>query len=206
MTFGPTEIYTCPNCYNTITNPSLASSNTFGSQHYSDAKVVYPNMPEFPDLTKCKKCNTFLWLSDLRNTNNYTTTFSPIFKQEKADKAEFLTVIDYNKLLETDFIKDKLVIRNAIWWSFNDRLRANKPLFLNENEKYFWTANCENMKQLLDINDDGQKILVAELERNLGNFNSCKQLINEVNNESFGWIKDKFLTACELKNRWVFKL
>lgn len=209
MIFGPTEIYTCPNCNTTITNPSLAMANTFGMQTFSDGKVAYPNKPEFPDLTKCKKCDIFLWLSDLKNTINYSSSYSPTAQQENADKAEFLSITDYFKILETDFItsaKDELIVRNKIWWSFNDRLRANKPLFLDEEETLLWTSNCKKMQQLLDLNNDGQKILIAELERNLGFFNSCQQLITEIDDIDFCWIKEKYLAQCELQNRWVFEL
>ena len=68
---GPDYVYQCPDCGNLITRGSLRSGNTFGAKIYSDGKRIAPMLPEFPDLTKCRKCNSIFWLSKLVELGSY---------------------------------------------------------------------------------------------------------------------------------------
>ena len=68
---GPNYIYKCPSCGNFIKIGSLISGNTYGAKLYSDGKRVAPMMPEFPDLTKCKKCNAILSKNKIPNSTKY---------------------------------------------------------------------------------------------------------------------------------------
>ena len=123
---GPNYIYKCPNCGNLLTNESLMSGNTFGAKIFSDGKRVAPMLPEFPDLTKCRKCNTIFWLSKLEEVGTYQWGYKKSPNWEKADKAKFLNIKDYFKALNDGIAENReeeLYIRNRIWWAYNDRTR-----------------------------------------------------------------------------------
>ena len=68
---GPEYIYKCPNCGNLLSRGSLMSGNTFGAKLFSDGKRITPMLPEFPNLTKCKKCNRFIWVNKLQEVGTY---------------------------------------------------------------------------------------------------------------------------------------
>jgi hypothetical protein len=62
----PNLIYECPYCGNRLKRKSLASGNTLGAKLYSDGKQIAPMLPDFPNLTKCKKCDNIFYVNDLK--------------------------------------------------------------------------------------------------------------------------------------------
>jgi hypothetical protein len=71
MTPGPDLIYKCPQCGSLLKNHSLCSGNTLGAFLYSDGKQDADMLPNFPDLTKWKECNSIFWLCDLKIIGKY---------------------------------------------------------------------------------------------------------------------------------------
>jgi len=145
MTEGPDCIYKCLGCGNHLTKGSIASGNTFGAKIYSDGKRIAPNLPEFPDLTQCKKCNTFLWLRKIKESGTYFGDIKNT-EWEKADRVEFLEIDDYFIALNSGIAEsrfDEIYIRNAIWWAYNDRIRNGNDIFNNEDDELRWKENCE---------------------------------------------------------------
>ncbi|MCL2329246.1 MAG: hypothetical protein FWC39_12145 [Bacteroidetes bacterium] len=207
---GPDYIYECPKCSNLLKKGSNNSGNTFGSTLYSDGKMIAPMLPEFPNLTKCKKCDTILWLSEMKEVGTCDVWGEKCKKEcKKADRAEFLDVTDLFRFLEMDIVKyDKekeKIVRQRIWWSFNDRLRNNKEIFVQENDEVLWEQNCRRLIELFDTTDVNQKIMTAELHRNLREFEICMELINSLDS-NFDWLIEKFKTECENGNNLLMKL
>ena len=63
---GPDYVYKCPHCDYLLKNKTLVNSNMGGAVRFSDGQCRGPKLPDFPDLTKCPKCNTIFWTSDLK--------------------------------------------------------------------------------------------------------------------------------------------
>ena len=209
MKYGPNYIYECPNCGNLIQSRSLMSGNTFDAELYSDLKRIAPMLPEFPDLTDCKKCRNIFWLSKTKNIGKYSWGDDPNPLRENADLAEFLSIHNYFKALNTNVVEnlnEELHIRKRIWWSFNDRIRNGGKLFRFVNDEVRWKANIDRLLELLDIEQVDQKIMVAELYRNLGNFERCLELINSIEDSELEWIKMVFNKECRNRNTAVFLL
>jgi hypothetical protein len=207
---GPDYIYECPKCSNLLKKGSNNSGNTFGSTLYSDGKMIAPMLPEFPNLTKCKKCDTILCLSEMKEVGTCDVWGEKCKKEWKnADRAEFLDVSDLFRFLEMDIVKNdkekEKIVRQRIWWTFNDRLRNNKEIFVQENDEVLWEQNCRRLVELFDTTDVNQKIMTAELHRNLGEFESCMELINSLDS-NFDWLIEKFKTECENGNKLLMKL
>jgi len=208
----PDYNYKCPKCGNILSNRSLMSENPFPSKLYSDWKKMVPMLPEFPDLTKCKECKEIFWLSDLKEIGasgweweENESTISWNFITE----LEFLTIDDYYRIVESGFSKDKneeQYIRMHLWWAYNDRLREGKRLFLGDGDELRWTDNCQKLKVLFDPEDVYQKLLIAELNRNMGNFNECMNILQGINDNDLNWVKDKLISQCKKSNRWVVDL
>jgi hypothetical protein len=206
---GPKIVYKCPNCGNLLKNSSLMSGNTFGTIIFSDGKRVAPMLPKFPNLTKCKKCNTFLWLSKLGKIGSYRKRDETKPEWENADNVEFLEINDYFDMLKLGVFDNKSEenkIRREIWWAYNDRRRDGKEMFVDENDKLKWQENCLKLIDLLDFSDMNQRIMIAEINRNLGNFEKAIEIISSVKNNKFDWLKEKLLAACKEKNMQVIVL
>lgn len=207
---GPNYIYKCPKCSNLLKRGSNISGNTFGATLYSDGKMIAPMFPEFPNLTKCKKCDTILWLSE---TKELGTCGAPDKKckteWQKADRAEFLEVSDLFRFLEFDTVQNnkekEKIVRQQIWWTFNDRVREGKEIFNGETEEDLWKLNCQRLIELFDMTDINQKVMVAELYRQLGDFDECLKIINSLD-EQYDWIVNKLKIECENGNKQLVKL
>ncbi len=207
---GSNYVYKCPNCGNLLTKGSLMSGNTFGAKIFSDGKRVAPMLPEFPNLTKCKKCDTIFWLSKLQEIGAYNKWGDNENSQwQKADNAEFLEIEDYFNAIIKGIAENKdeeLFIRQRIWWSYNDKIREGQEIFNNESDELRWIENIQKLKTLLDQSDINQRIMIAEINRNLGDFEACINIIQTIDNDELNWLKVKFIDECNEKNRWVIEL
>lgn len=126
-----------------------------------------------------------------------------------AEEVEFPDIKDYFKAIDQGLAENKdeeLYIRQHIWWSFNDRVRNGEEIFNDEKDKSLWYANIQRLKALFDKSDDNQIIMIAEIHRNLGDFENCMRLIRGIENDEFNWVKEKFHNACKQKNKVVIEL
>jgi hypothetical protein len=199
---------------------SLLSGNTFGAKQFSDGKQVARMLPEFPNLTKCKKCNTIFWLNKLKEIGSYRWG-EENSKWAKADSAEFLTIEEYFIAITKGVAENKgeeLFIRQHLWWVYNDRIRNGQKIFNDKNDEMRWKKNLIELLNLLNrqnifrrilnlpnksaVND---KIMKAEIYRNLGDFENCIRIIQSIDNQGMNWLKVQFVKECERKNRWVIE-
>jgi len=211
MTPGPNLIYQCLKCNNLLFIGSLTSGNTFGAELFSDGKQIGPMLPDFPDITKCPKCKTIFWISDENEIGSFEPWGLEIIKEEwkNAQKAKFLSVYEYftaldNKILRTK--NDEILIRQRIWWGFNDRLRKKKSVLATETDETLWFNNINVLLTMLDPEDTNQLIMMAELNRNLGNFEKCIAILDCIETNDLDWLKVAFKKECDNKKTEVFQL
>ncbi|MBN2892529.1 MAG: hypothetical protein JXL97_11730 [Bacteroidales bacterium] len=204
---GSTYIYECPNCQNKIANGSLMSGNTFGAIHYSDGFMHAPMLPEFTAITKCKKCDTIFWLknnSEITELKPFADTNSNF---DDVQNAEFLNIEEYNLALEQKIYsstEEEMYLRQHLLWSINSTERGKNKIIPNFKYKKIKQKNTEKLLEILDLNIPEQRILVAELHRNSGNFEKCMEVLDNL--EGFEKIKNQFKIECEKKNTKVFQL
>lgn len=209
MTPGPIYVYECPYCGNLLKNWSIRSGNTSASKFYSDGKVIAPMLREFPNLTKCKSCDKIFWLSKIEEIGTYEWDENENLEWENASMAEFLNIYDYFKALESNVgenEKEVLWIRKRIWWAFNDRLREGEKIFNMESDEELWLQNCKALIALFDLNMVSDKIMIAELYRNIGDFESSFKLLNEIDAPDLQWLTVKLKKECENENKWEIQL
>jgi len=60
--------------------------------------------------------------------------------------------------------------------------------------------------ELLDKTEINQKIMAAELYRNLGNFKTCTELLNSITEKEYEWIVEKLKYECKQKNSMLIVL
>ncbi len=209
MILGPTSVYKCPKCGNLFKNSSVKSSFSMGGFLYSDGQLIESMAPKSLTLTKCQKCNTYLWLNKLEdiNTKKWQHPIKPEWR--KADFAKFLTIEENFDALKQGIAENKdeeKYIRKQIWWEYNDRKSENQKMFIDENDELMWRENCIALSKLLNFNDTNQRIMIAEINRNLGNFDKCIDIINTIDDTEINWVKEKYITECKKKNKWVILL
>jgi len=203
---GPDYIYECPACGNLIARGSLISGNTFITKVFSDGKRISEMLPEFPSLTKCSKCNHIFWISKLdeigvRKRNNHEAWAN-------VESCRFLSIYDYITALDSkmyDSEDEEMFICLRILWGFNDRIRKGQSLFSFDFDIHHWEKIIYRLLYLIGDNQTN-KLLIAELHRNLGNFNKSIEIIYSIEDDSLDWEKSKFIEHCKSKNKLVFEL
>ena len=199
---GSDEYFKCSNCDQVYSRGSLMSGNTFGAKLFSDGKNIAPMLPEFPRIVKCKKCNTFFWLIE----ENEVTLSK---KNKNIEEAVFLTIYEIQEAIDLNISKNNKeleYLRIRLWWALNDKIRENDNIGFDKNEKILYESNCKILIELLDKNNLNEKIMIAELFRNIGNYNECKKIMKTIKNKDYNWIKDIFENECQKNNSKVILL
>ena len=205
---GPDKIYECPTCKNLLFNASILSGNTFGEKVFSDGKREAFMFPTFPILTKCTRCSTFVWLNKIKKVEKKLSELSDE-KLKDTKRVKFLTVYEYLSVLKYTNYNDEeeKFIRRRILWEFNDRVRESKPLLNTEDEKKIWKENIFKLMFLIDSSlDNDDKLLYAELNRNLGDFEKCKFALMTLNRPEDDRMVNVFKKECDKRNTSVFQL
>jgi hypothetical protein len=79
-------------------------------------------------------------------------------------------------------------------------------LFNDKLDELNYLENLIKLKPLLNQADITERIMIAEINRNLGDFDNCISVIQSICDDSFNSIQERFLRECELKNKWVVQL
>jgi hypothetical protein len=205
---GPTTIFECQKCDNLLSIESLYTSNTFDAELFSDGKLIAICKPEFPKITKCSKCNEIFWIDKANKVGKYKFGDKIDERWAKAEKARFLNIYEYNQALKCNiYFSDykELFFRQRILWGFNDRVRSGEPMFINDSDMSLYHDNMHKLLEILECKDLNKKILAAELNRNLGNFEKCMEILAGINDPKIAWLISAFDKECNLKNTKVFK-
>ncbi|OYT15485.1 MAG: hypothetical protein B7C24_12755 [Bacteroidetes bacterium 4572_77] len=165
-------------------------------------------LPTFPDLVKCEKCGSFLWLNRMAAWSERNGNLPQKEGSIKATPAQFLSIHEYFEALSSsacDSKEDIFDVRMAIWQAYNDRHREGKDMFRNSYDESLWLESAKALFDFLESGDINHQVMKAELYRNLGEFEKCMSIINELDEESYGWIKQAFKQECKKKNKLVFQ-
>jgi len=85
-------------------------------------------------------------------------------------------------------------------------LSIYKSLFEDKDDKKRWEENAKSLLSLLDKSNEYQRVLIAEIKKNLGDFEGCISDMESIDNNEAEWLKEIFINECKRKNRWVVEL
>ena len=167
--------FKCDECGAIHSRGSLASGNTFSAMLFSDAKTIYPHLPEFPSITTCKRCANIFWLDQ---HTKYTTN-----GEENAQiyASTFLTIPEYSNAFKDKVCRSETeehFLRQRMLWVFHDPFRFEEKdvSVLREHQEY-----VDNLNKLIALSASGDTapeiLMVAEYYRYLGQFARAIDLI-----------------------------
>ena len=225
MTFGDPIIYHCPSCRKMMKMLTFRShTSRSGGTIYSDS--YFTGGPHFTsDLAKCPHCEKLFFRHndkdaiemDIRTAGRIKYIVDPWLD-------DLLGVITNNGKIAEGFIKNRKeekTYRLDLWHELNKTTRSGRNKF-SDDELELWKNNCaallplmektlkemqseKNSAQYRDKDRDNCLLQIAELNRNLGNFDECMKLINKLNGD-WDWLKKEFERECEAKNIFTFEL
>ncbi len=208
MRIGKFYFYECANCKHHIIQMTISSGNSLGAKLYSDGRTIGPMLSRPTIITICKKCQNIFWI---KKSNPIASCYYEQIEDidlDNDDFADFLS-IDNNFLALTRGLaetpEEEFYIRKQIWWAYNNRIRLySSPLFSSSEDEERYNSNMRKLLELTIPDDTNKKFMKAELYRNLGEFESCLQMIETIEAGESDNLKGDFIDACANKNKNLF--
>ena len=179
MTPGPTIIRKCSACGKHVAQYTIVSGNTFGARFWTDGKRDAPMLPDQPWLVKCQHCGTLIWIDEQTQVGEIAPWGSETDDRNRFPEARpgsIPTLQDYADFLdagESDKNKERYV-RLRAWWAGNDPRRETGQSTQFDS---FETQNLRAFLALLDEAEDNDRLMKAEVLRELGEFNEAENLL-----------------------------
>lgn len=209
---GADQVIACPHCGSLARRHTLTSGNTFGAILWSDGKQEAPMLPEFPAVTKCDHCKRFYWV-DEAEVKGEMELFGDISKRvpkewETAQPIRDLSIDDYIEALDTGLgstREKERYLRGHFWWAVNDIIRRNSHAQIPMRYVQKWRENLTKLSVLLDERNPNDRIMKAEIAREMEDFNQAIRLLEDVP-VNLRWVADSILELSKKKNRLVTQL
>jgi hypothetical protein len=187
----------CPHCKAHVVQEETVSGNTIGATYWTDGKREAKMLPNHPLLAKCPVCAGLFWVDEAVEVDTG-------FDAAKG-KQQVLALLEKELL---DFLagpalsRDKeLYVRVWPWRSANDAWRRNPnatPAFSKDQ-----VQNLKALSDMLDEKEPNQRILKAEIARELGEFDECLRLLSQDFEERYGYAVGFIKKLAEEKVRVV---
>jgi hypothetical protein len=179
---GPMLIKQCAACAQPFVE-TINSGNPFGTKFWTDGRMEAPMFPDLHWLIKCPHCQALLWIDqqqtlgdmhwgEFNGPKNVRSYIRPAVE-------DYLAALEPDSLdLKSDSLKPEKerYLRLWAWWSGNNPRRKSaspQPLFEWEAE------NLWGLAALLDEADDNDRLMKAEILRELGKFAESRALLNK---------------------------
>jgi hypothetical protein len=171
----------CPHCRTHVVQEETVSGNTIGAIYWTDGKREAKMLPDHPWLVKCPVCSRLFWVDEAVEVDSGFD--AAIGKQQVLapsgkEMLEFLS----GPALSAD---KELYLRMRAWRSANDAWRWNPnatPEFSKDQ-----VQNLKALSDMLDEKEPNQRILKAEIARELGEFDECLGLLSHPLDERYGY-------------------
>lgn len=187
----------CPHCKARFVQEETLSGNTIGAKFYTDGRRYAPMLPEHPWLAKCPSCGGLFWIDETEKVDigfDAAKGKPQVKTPSEKEMSDFLT--------GPALPKDKeIYLRMRVWWAANDVWRwipNPKTAFSKEQVK-----NLKALVALLDESEPGQRILKAEIARELGRFDECLRLLAYQFEEGYEYVVGFIRKLAEEKVRAV---
>lgn len=146
-------------------------------------------LPDYPRLVKCPHCKNMLWIEEAKELGQ-SEPFSRLKKYKGAKAYIVLIAEDYlHYLAKVKIDKEKeFYLRLQTWWASNDRHRQDPPdnMSLSVEE----IRNLEFLFSMLAVDDASDRIMKAEIARELGRYKECLSLLNHNFNHDLMYVVD----------------
>lgn len=207
MNSNPIYLYKCPSCGTLAEMPDPMDLFEYGVKTYSDFSINLSKYHISPHLAMCTDCNTIYWLcKENKIERDAIDSKSGVAEIEEM---RFLELDDYFVALSNGVVKngyDEMVVRRQIWWLYNDRVKVGKGLCKDKDDLVRWGVNLECLLRLFDPLDMYNKLAIAEINRNLGAFDNCINILNSIEEGEFVDFKKQLIKECKRRNRWVVEI
>ena len=187
---GPPIRLKCPNCGGHKYIQSIYSGNTFGGKQWSDTKNDYPMLPNPSPVQHCPKCKGYYFYEDAKRKPLSYSLFESKKPYEEADKNGYghlsfeQTNEAYDSLLTEELSDERKALLGILWlFKYNDEYGGR---YTQEKEAPEGILNKRKdvLQGLIQLHlESNNNLFVAELYRELGEFDKCIELASRAQEE-----------------------
>jgi len=203
---GPIQIIACPHCSVLAKYMTLVSGNTFGAKVWTDGKHIAPMLPRPPAVVECHSCGECFWLADARKVGSLEPYGSGGGDVDPAwAAAPYVlepTEEAYHRALRKGLAvspEQQRTLRILAWWRGNDAVR-DTPNPEDAGVACGSEARRENLEalaRLLDEGNENDRVMKAEVFRELGDFESALRLLGRVTAPDYAAVVRQLRSMCE---------
>lgn len=172
----------CPHCRAHVVQEETVSGNTIGTVLFTDGKRHAPMFPDHPLLARCPVCSGLFWVEEAVEVDYGFEAAEGKKKIQAPSEKKLLDYLVGQALLPR---KQEKYLRFRAWWAANDVWRwlpNPKPAFSKEQ-----VLNLKALSALFDESEPNQRILKAEIAREMGEFEQCLALLSYQFDEGYDW-------------------
>ena len=208
---GPDRVIACPSCGALAKHGTLVSGNTFGARLFTDGKQVAPMLPQPPAVVRCHRCRRFYWLEAAEGRGVLEAySPSPGPDADAIPEVEEPTEDEYYQALEEGLAaspEEERTLRLLAMWRRNDAFREEQQLVLVDvTSPPEWRGNLEALNVLVDEESDDDRLLKAEVLRELGEFAAAAEILRRVESPQYVDVVRQMLSLCESGDTHVREL
>ncbi|MFN8007057.1 MAG: hypothetical protein U0V70_08580 [Terriglobia bacterium] len=212
---GGFQVIACPHCHGIAKYMTLVSGNTLGATNWTDGYQDAPMLPRPPAVVRCRHCARFYWLAEAKELGMLGGWGSsgklPNPAWQSAEEVARPTEDEYYLALESRLGRNKAQekqLRILTWWRRNDAFRHRYPAKEEKVPSEFVSSrqNLEALAKLLDEKNDSERIMKAEIFRELGKFHECIALLDKVSSKGYEKVAAQLRLLSDNKDPWVREL
>jgi hypothetical protein len=177
MTPGPNEILLIPTSEKLVKISTLNSGNTFGAVYWTDGTREARMLPDEPWLRMHPENRELFWTDECKKVAE-EEVFEPNPKYSEVPFAESPTLEDYRRALSTLTpltLEKERYLRMRFWWAANDPVRRGTSATPTPPD---YRENLQRFIGLLDLNYGGNRLMAAEVARQMADFTKVAEFLN----------------------------
>ena len=174
---GPCIIRKCAVCRKLCQQDTIESGNTCGARYWTDGMRFAPMLPDNPRLVKCPHCASLVWINEQESVGEAWPVELENTPFEGALPYHLPSVHDYCTFLRTGQVDrdNERYLRIRAWWTGNDARRYDQPFTPFSDEEL---DNLHALAGLLNQSDDNDRVMKAEIMRELGRYEDATALLS----------------------------
>jgi hypothetical protein len=177
---GPDRILECPACFAPVAHETLLSGNSFGAAFYTDGYMHAPMLPRVRAIVRCPLCSAAFVRRNAKVLGDAPSRPGPNQQWKDTQQVTRAEVSDYATILSSaSFEPDLEIALRVDRWQLSNHNRRGLPLSdpgppMDSGE----VASLERLASLLDANDPEARVMLAEIRRELGQFEQALDLLS----------------------------
>jgi hypothetical protein len=203
---GPDLILKLPKSKSLVRISTINSGNTFRAVRWSDAYTYTPMLPEEPPLRVHPATGEIFLVSRCKEVAEVISGEKDDWKQ--VPYADNPTAEYYIRALDEGLARDareSRMFRICLWWLHNHPVRENGQMTAPPEE---FRTNLTALLELIQSNEDlsdNDRLLAAEIHRELGQFDEAEALLSVPFNDPLKEIAIQILEWIKLRDHLVRK-